>query len=160
MRGSRRTSEGRPRLSQWRPLRRACASRCWWCMTKTTMSRPSRRERRSRPRSRTRSCGAPRAWDIAARYATPTLSSAWWNFCAPSDLARLEARTEESFRTFALEVEQERLVVVMHVEIDAHPAVTETERKVRAPAKLHVGVGILVPAISGVVDQFELVVTD
>src|SRR6187551_1739024 len=160
MRGSPRTSDGRPRLSQWRPRRRVCASRCWWCMTRTTMSRPSRRGRRSRPRFRTRRCGAPRAWDIAARYATPTPSSASWNSCAPSDLARLETRAEKSFRTFALEVEQERLVVVMHVEIDAHPAVTETERKVRAPAKLHVGVGILVPAIGGVVDQFELVVAN
>src|SRR5436190_3879711 len=160
MQGSRRASAGQPRLAQRRALRRVCSSRCWWCMTRTTMSRPSRRVRRSRPRFRMGRCGAPRAWGTAAHYATPTPSSAWWNSCAPSDLARLEARAEEGFRTFALQVEQERLVAVMDVEIDAQPAVTDTERKVRAPAKLHIGVGILVLAIGGVVDQFELVVTN
>src|SRR6187399_1673405 len=158
---SRRTSDGPRQKSPWRPRRRACASPYWWCTTRTTTSRRSHRARRSPRQFRRRRCGVRRVWGTAARYATPALSSGWWNSCAPNDRRALEAGAKESFRTCALEIEQERLVVVVHVEIDAQPGVADTERQVRAPAELHFGMRILVFAIGGVVaDQFQLVVAN
>ena len=120
----------RPAPCRWPRRRRACAFRCWWCTTRTTTSRRSRRVPRSRPRFRaplwrTQGFGHSGALRDAATIQRVV------EFLR-AELSRLEADAEESFGSCGREVEQQRLGGIENLEIDAQGCIRGHRRSCRA----------------------------